>query len=160
MAAFRVICLLILISQEGKEPVMKSAMMARMLFGCMILFAACGMQVQKEPPAGVQANEAMAKAVAQALVSRDFDAARADFDSTMQSGLSSEKLEEAWNQYAGRLGAFKDFGQATIEYAGKSPCIFIPCNFENGGLVVQVTQDSQGTQVTGLFLRPPGFSLL
>jgi len=139
---------------------MKKAMPVRLLLLSMVLITACGMQAQKEPPAGVQANEAMARAVAQSLVNRNFDAARADFDSAMQSGLSNEKLEEVWNQYAGPLGAFKDFGQTYIEYVGTAPCIFIPCNFENGGLVVQVTQDAQGTRVTGLFLRPPGFSLL
>jgi len=76
---------------------MKNAMITGLLFGGTLLFVACTVQATKEPPAGVQANEAMAKAVAQALVNRDFDAAREDFDSRMQRDLSKEKLEDAWN---------------------------------------------------------------
>ena len=139
---------------------MKNAMITGVLFGITLLVAACSVQATKEPPAGVQASEAMAEAVAQALVDRDFDAARKDFDNRMQRALSKAKLEDAWNQYGGNKGAFKGFGQTYVEYVKVSPCVFIPCTFENGEIVVQVTQDAQGTHVTGLFLRPPGFSFL
>ena len=139
---------------------MKKALLLGVLFGITLLVAACSVQATKVAPIGVQANEAMAQAVAQALVDRDFDTARKDFDTRMQGALSNAKLEGAWNQYGGNQGAFTGFGQTYIEYVGNSPCVFIPCTFENGGIVVQVTQDAQGTQVTGLFLRPPGFSFL
>ncbi len=139
---------------------MKNAMMTGVLFGSMLLFAACTVKATKEAPPGVQANEAMAKAVAQALINRDFDAARRDFDSRMQRALSKEELEDAWDQYGGNKGAFKGFGQTYVEYVDTSPCVFIPCTFENGEIVVQVTQDAQGTLVAGLFFRPSGFSFL
>jgi hypothetical protein len=142
------------------ERAVKNTILTGVLLGSVLLVAACSVQATKEPPAGVQASEALAKAVAQALVDRDFDAARKDFDKRMQGALSKAKLEEAWNQYGGNKGAFKEFGKIYVEYVNDSPCVFIPCTFENGGIVVQVTQDAQGTQVTGLFLRPPGFSFL
>ena len=88
---------------------MKSALITGVLLGSMLFLAACTVKATKEPPPGVQANEEMAKAVAQALVNRDFDAARRDFDSRMQQGLSKEKLEDAWNEYGGNKGAFKGF---------------------------------------------------
>jgi len=144
----------------GGERVMKNTLIAGILLGGMLLLAACAAQVTKEPLPGVQANEAMAMAVAQALVNRDFDAARRNFDSTMQRGLSKEKLEAAWHQHGGNKGAFKGFGQTYVEYAKTSPLVFIPCIFENGEIVVQVTQDAEGLLVSGLFLRPSGFSFL
>jgi hypothetical protein len=139
---------------------MKNALIAGILIGSMLLPAACAAQVTKEPPPGVRANEEMAMAVAQALVNRDFDAARSNFDTTMLASLSKEKLEDAWDQYGGNKGAFKGFGQTYIEYARTSPLVFIPCIFENAEIVLQVTQDAEGILVTGLFLRPPGFSFL
>ena len=139
---------------------MKNTLIVVGLIGSVLLFAACTAKATREPPPGVQANEEMAMAVAQALVNRDFDSARKDFDGTMQRGLSKEKLEEVWNQYGGNKGAFNGFGQIYVEYIKTSPLVFIPCIFENGEIVVQVTQDAEGLQVTGFFLRPSGFSFL
>lgn len=139
---------------------MKTALMTCALLGSMLLLSACAVKATKQPPPGVQANEEMAKAVAQSLVDRDFDAARIDFDSRMLRTLSKEKLEDAWNRYGGNKGTFKGFGETYVEYVNTSPCVFIPCMFEKGGMVVQVTQDASGIQVTGLFLRPSGFSFL
>jgi hypothetical protein len=145
--------------QEERET-MKKTVIAGVSLMLPLVIAACGVQATKEAPPGVQANEAMAKAVAQALVSGDFDAARKDFDVTMQRALSKEELKDVWNQYAGDKGAFRGFGEIYVEYVKSAPCVFIPCTFENGEIAVQVTEDTAGARVTGLFLRPPGFSFL
>ena len=139
---------------------MKNTLLMVLLFGSMLLLDACGVNATKEPPPGVSANEPMAEALAQALVDRDFDLARIGFSSVMQSALSKEKLEEAWDKYSGNKGAFVDFGPTYVEYVESAPCVFIPCMFENGEVVVQVTQDAEGLHVTGFYLRPPGFSFL
>jgi len=139
---------------------MKNAQIMGVMFGSLLLLAACGVNAVRDAPPGVQANEAIAEALAQALVAGDFDAARKDFDSNMESSLGEAKLREAWNRYSGDKGAFLAFGPAYVEYVNSVPCVFVPCEFENGGITVQVTEDEAGTRITGLFLRPPGFSFL
>jgi ABC-type amino acid transport substrate-binding protein len=91
---------------EGVIPTMKIARIAGVLIGGMLLLAACTVKATKEPPPGVHANEPMAEALARALVDRDFDAARKDFNDRMQGALSREELKEVTDQYGGNQGAF------------------------------------------------------
>lgn len=123
------------------------------LFGCMV-------QVSKTAPEGVTANEDMARAVAQALVDGDFAGARSNFDETMEAAPPAAGLESAWNGQTGALGAFQELGETRVEYVADNPCVFVPVVFAQGEIVVQVTQDAAGEQVTGLYLRPAGFSFL
>jgi len=122
--------------------------------------SACGPQATKTAPEGVTADVDLAKKVAAGLVANDMTAAMADFDATMTTVISAEQLQEAWDAQTAKLGAHTGYGEPYVEYVQRFPCVFVPVNFANGALTVQVTQDATGAKVTGLYLRPAGFSFL
>lgn len=109
---------------------------------------------------GVTANVDMARELAQALGNHDWQNAVKHFDGIMQDALSQEKLAQVWKDVAGKQGAFKNTGAARVEYVQGMPVVFVRCNFEKGALDVQVSQSPEGAQVTGLFIRPAGYSFL
>jgi dienelactone hydrolase len=93
-----------------------------------------------------------AKAVLDALVKEDFDAASKNFSEEMKKAVPLEKLKDTWKSVRGQTGAFKSVLSTDVATRGRAQVVTLTCQFEKA--VWDVTVAVDGKEVIGLNLRP------
>jgi dienelactone hydrolase len=118
------------------------------------LLAAAVLVCLAAPAAADDKSDAIAhaRAVLDALVKEDFDAASKDFDEAMRKNVPPEKLKQTWKSVLHQYGAFKSVLDTSVEARGRAQVVTLTCQFEKAALDVTVAVD--GKEVIGLFLRP------
>lgn len=105
--------------------------------------------------ARMEACTHLSSALLDALDKGDYQAATANFDNTMQAGLSAQKLQAAWLDVGAQVGRLEARGAPrSFMYQG----LFIvttPMRFARGGLTAQVACNAEG-QIAGFYMRPRG----
>src|SRR5262249_9281848 len=99
--------------------------------------------------------KARAKAMMEALVKEDFEAAVKDFDDVMMKALPPEKLGETWKGLVKQVGALKKQGSPTAGKAAKYDAVWIECQHEKATLYARVVFGADG-KVSGLQFSPFG----
>jgi fermentation-respiration switch protein FrsA (DUF1100 family) len=95
---------------------------------------------------------AHAKAVLDALLKEDYDAASKDFDEAMKKAVPTDKLKEVWKSVLQQSGPFKTVAATSVETRGRAQVVTLTCRFEKAVWDVNVAVD--GKEVIGLNLRP------
>lgn len=94
-------------------------------------------------------------ALLDALDKGDYQAATTNFDSTLQTGLSAQKLRTAWLDVGAQVGRLEARGTPqSFMYQGLS-VVTTPVSFARGGLTAQVACNAEG-QIAGFYMRPRG----
>lgn len=107
--------------------------------------------------ARMEACSHLSSALLDALDKGDYQAATTHFDSTMQAGLSTQKLRTAWLNVGAQVGQLEARGTPrSFMYQGLS-VVTTPMRFAHGGLTAQVACNAEG-QITGFYMRPRGTS--
>lgn len=105
--------------------------------------------------ADVEALRPKAAHVTELLVENDWKAVRADFDSTMEKGLSEDGLANAWAAVVAEKGAYVSHGEPTqIPKVGDTVVFDTPMTFERGEMKSRVTLRPNG-EIAGLFILVP-----
>ena len=82
------------------------------------------------------------------LVEGKFDEAVKNFDSTMKTALSADKLKETWNSVINQAGAFqKQLGVRSEEFLD-TDIIFVTCQFEKGPLDIKTVYNNKWNKQT------------
>ncbi len=101
---------------------------------------------QSRAPSPAEADELIRKARAfmDSLARNDFEAACADFDTTMMKLSGPEKLAEFWKQVPEKMGAFKQQTAARREELGPYDIVLVTCEFEKVTLDARIVFDKAG----------------
>lgn len=96
-----------------------------------------------------------AEAILAALQAGDFEQARADFNDTMQAGLSAHKLSQMWmTTLPAKVGTFDHAAEPTSSTLGSGETVVsIPMKFDQAWLNLQVACNA-GNKVNGLYIKP------
>ena len=94
-----------------------------------------------------------AKGVVNKLVAEDYEGIRRDFNDTMKSGLSAEKMREVWRAVIDHLGQYKSQSEPQSNSAQNWEAVVIRCQMERGQVDVEVDYDPEG-KIGGLWVRP------
>lgn len=97
--------------------------------------------------------EAVGKALAHELSSRQFDKVVARFDEGMKSAMPAAKLSTVWDELVGRVGAFRAIGATRTEEPRAYHFVFVTCEFERETLDLKIVFTSSG-RVAGMFFVP------
>lgn len=105
--------------------------------------------------AGPETDPCMVRAqtILKALDAGEFEAARVDFDATMQSGLSAEQLGAVWTSLPQQAGARLSVATGRIQSAAGATVAIIPLQHAKTWLELQVSCNAAGN-VGGLYVRP------
>jgi hypothetical protein len=87
------------------------------------------------------------------LSAGDFEAATANFDAAMRTGLGANKLAEVWKSIGARLGKLEARGTAQNVMYRDMPVASMPLHFEKGALVAQLVCARDG-KFAGFHLQP------
>ncbi len=109
-------------------------------------------------PAQAPETAARAREAAGLLVRGEYEALAEKFSAEMRKAAPPEMLRKAVGAQLAALGAVKKIGEPEISKAGPMELAFVPVEFEQGSLRVQVSINAAG-EVAGLFLRPPAAAL-
>jgi hypothetical protein len=105
--------------------------------------------------ARMEACAHLSGALLDALDKGDYQAATTNFDSTMQAGLSAQKLRTAWLDVGAQVGRLEARGTPrSFMYQGLS-VVTTPMSFAHGGLTAQVACNAEGL-IAGFYVRPRG----
>jgi len=85
------------------------------------------------------------------LARGDFNGVRRDFDSTMAKGLSSRRLQQAWEQVVAQYGEFQRVDGVVARLEGEFEVVDAVCEFAEGTMKVRVAYD-RTERVAGLFI--------
>ncbi len=93
--------------------------------------------------------EADAEAVANSMLSGDFESVTAKFDETMATALNAKSLKAGWDSAVAGLGEYIE--QVKVEGAekGRYYVVVVTERFENNGLAVRVSYNEEGL-ISGL----------
>ncbi len=91
-----------------------------------------------------------AKLVSQSMIQGDFDSVAAKFDKTMSKQLSPEALKEGFVTTLATLGEYVETVSAEGAVSDKYYVVTVIERFENKGMKVQVTYDTEG-KISGLW---------
>jgi pimeloyl-ACP methyl ester carboxylesterase len=94
-----------------------------------------------------------AVAVLAAFDRNDYAAARANFDTRMQTALPAEKLREVWTTLPQQLGTLDRRGHALVRHDGDTTIGVVPLHFAMGWYELQLVCAADGT-VGGLWIKP------
>lgn len=83
----------------------------------------------------------------------DFASVTKDFDATMKSKLTDDKLKTVWDAITSKIGAFKDAGEPVVSKEGDNDMVTIPCNFEKMSLKAKFVFNSS-KEISGLWIVP------
>jgi dienelactone hydrolase len=95
---------------------------------------------------------AHARALLDALLKEDYDAASKDFDEAMKKNVPTDKLKEVWKSVLRQSGPFKSVVATNVEARGRAQVVTLTCQFEKAAIDVNVAVD--GKEVIGLNIRP------
>jgi uncharacterized protein DUF3887 len=101
--------------------------------------------------------EDRAAAVLADLMAGRYEEARHDFDDTMLSALSVDKLAETTAQVAAMVGAYEGMGSPFARAHGDFTVVDVPLLFEAGEMIGRVSYRPDGA-VAGLFVLRPEFA--
>lgn len=96
---------------------------------------------------------ALARKYAGLVQTGQYEQARAMFDATMSSMVSSQKLQQSWDVMVQSHGPFRKFGQPTLQQVQQFQVVLIPTEFERHRCQMKVVLSQQG-QVSGYFWVP------
>ncbi len=86
------------------------------------------------------------------LAKGDFKNAVNDFDNTMKSALTPQKLEYIWKSLIANVGQFKEQINIRTEKLNQYDIIYVTCKFRSSSLDVKIAFDK--TQIAGLWFVP------
>jgi dienelactone hydrolase len=110
------------------------------------------------PPSPISdPHEVKARALLDALVKKDWEAAGKDFDEVMQKALPADKRQSLWEGLVEKVGPLKERGRPRRETKGEYLFVFIPCRFDKAALDLKVV--FKDGKVTGLFFVLPSKSV-
>jgi hypothetical protein len=89
--------------------------------------------------------------IVEQLRDREWDRLRVDWDDTMRTQLTVEKLTEVWQQLSRDAGPLQTIGQPTVVLNGPYRVAEIPLSFEHGEMKARVTFNRHDA-VAGLFI--------
>ncbi|MGQ9610680.1 MAG: DUF3887 domain-containing protein [bacterium] len=93
-----------------------------------------------------------AKEFVNLLAKGDFRNAVNDFDNTMKSSLTPQKLEQIWKSLLANVGQFKEQTGIRTEKLNQYDVIYVTCKFEMSSLDMKIIFDK--TQIAGLWFVP------
>ncbi len=125
---------------------MKKLAIITILF--LFVFSGCGQTSTEE-----QDNTAKAEAFLDQIVNEEYEAARENFDETMDSNVSAEGLEEIWVGLTTQVGAFQKHTDSRLEEDDGYQMVYLTCAFEKETLDMRVVFDEEG-QIAGLQFVP------
>ncbi len=102
-------------------------------------------------PAGYASKHA--EAMVDFMAKGNFASATKDFDSTMSSVMSADKLRETWSQLTAQVGAFNSRTGTHETDSGGYYTAYVACQFEKSPLDVKVVFDQDG-KIGGLWFVP------
>ena len=95
----------------------------------------------------------LAEGMVDSMAKGDFASATKDFDATMKTAMSAEKLGQTWSQLTAQTGAFKSrTGSREVQEAGFQ-IIYVACQFEKTMLDIKVVFNKDG-KISGLWFVP------
>ncbi|MBW2736831.1 MAG: DUF3887 domain-containing protein, partial [Deltaproteobacteria bacterium] len=118
-----------------------------------LLGAMLGALLSVPAHASSSALELQGRALVQHLAKGQFKKATSNFDSSMKTALPVAKVEAAWRQLEGALGAFKRVLKIRSESTQGYRIVFITCAFEKQAFETKIVFSKAG-KVTGLFFIP------
>ncbi len=88
------------------------------------------------------------------LADGQFAAAESTFDDTMKAAMPPDKLQAAWQQIVGKVGAFQE--QTAVRQVEQAPyrVVLVTCRFEKATLEARVVYDTEG-RISGLWFGSP-----
>ena len=114
-----------------------------MTCAAVLTLASCG------KPSATQLAEGMVDSMAKG----DFASATKDFDATMNTAMSAEKLGQTWSQVTTQVGAFKSRTKTRVAQEAGFQCVYVTSQFEKANLDIKVVVNGSG-QVSGLWIIP------
>ncbi len=84
----------------------------------------------------------------------EFDAAVADFDTTMARVMPAATMKLTWQRILLAHGPLTERGSAYHEKLGRYDVVYIPCKFTNAALDLKLVFDRE-MKIAGLFFVPP-----
>lgn len=115
----------------------------------LLVFTQCNSSLQQSNEELVEISEK----VLSNLVKEDFEACRVDFNSTMQSALPADKLQEVWNGLIKQVGAYKEPGETIEDTIQGYRVVYIILKFEESPFKLKVVFDDKDL-IAGLFVVP------
>ena len=108
-----------------------------------------------EGEADVNDLAAKAATITDQYVANDWPALRADFDATMEAGLSEAMLAEGWTQVVAMVGAYTSRDEPVEVPKDDAHVVYdTPMHFERGDMKCRVAFNLDGT-IAGLFILKP-----
>ena len=95
-----------------------------------------------------------ASAVFALISTLQWDEVYSQFDETMTSQITVDKLAEGWAMAAATAGAFESQGEPFVRAAEPYTLVDVPLAFEAGDMVGRVAYNDAG-QISGLFILTP-----
>ena len=136
---------------------MKKVLLSALALVLILSLAACSSSKLAD---GFKEDEVLAKAknVVETINTLDYDAVVAFVRSDLQSQLTAETLESAWDAQLRDAGAFKEF-KSTSAYGQKSKstgedyavCILV-CSYENATRTFTISMDKD-LAIVGLYMK-------
>ena len=136
---------------------MKKVLLSALALVLILSLAACSSSKLAD---GFKEDEVLAKAknVVETINTLDYDAVVAFVRSDLQSQLTAEALESAWDAQLREAGAFKEF-KSTSAYGQKSKstdedyavCILV-CSYENATRTFTISMDKD-LAIVGLYMK-------
>lgn len=128
----------------------KSILMVLLLLAFSFLsFAGPGQQ----PAAPAPDDSSRAQTTVNELVSRQFDKVFAQFDATMASVISAQKLSEAWEQVLSQAGDFQKIEATNVIVQGDYHVVTAACAFVKAPVNIILAFDAAG-RIAGLRFTP------
>jgi dienelactone hydrolase len=117
-----------------------------------VLVCDCTTAAEPEKPQDKNIASAAGQFVDQ-MAKGEFSAAVRDFDATMKSLVSPDRLKQIWEPLVAQVGPLKSQLSARTERVGAYDCVFVTCQFEKTKLDVKVVFN-RSKQISGLFFVP------
>jgi hypothetical protein len=93
------------------------------------------------------------KAILSCFVKGDFAGVTKDFNETMKTELTPDKLKEAWNSVNQQAGAYVKYTAISDSLNQRCSAIYITCVFQNAKLMLKTVFD-KNNKVAGLWFSP------
>ncbi len=97
--------------------------------------------------------QAIAQAVIDNMIKRDFEAAGIHFGPVLAEALSAEQLEQTWDSITTQVGAFQQQTGVSQQQVDDYVVVVITLQFEKAMLDAQLSIASNG-QIDGFYIRP------